>query len=61
MTDETRTCVDCDSEYILTAADQEFFERRALYLPKRCVACRRLRRLTTEAATMTPPFFREAR
>jgi hypothetical protein len=41
MTDEVKICVDCDSEYILTAADQVFFERRGLHLPRRCVACRR--------------------
>ena len=53
-TDETRTCVDCDSTFILTTADQAFFERRALYLPKRCLACRKLRRLVTDAATIQP-------
>ena len=64
MTDEsneTRICADCGDEFILTAADREFFERRALYLPKRCVGCRKLRRLTTEAAAMTLPYGREAR
>ena len=40
-TDEKRTCADCDGEFTLTAADREFFERRALFLPKRCVSCRR--------------------
>ena len=61
MTDEVKRCADCDGEFILTAADREFFERRALHLPKRCSACRKLRRLTYEASTVTPPFFREAR
>ena len=61
MTDEVKRCADCDGEFTLTAADREFFDRRALFLPKRCVACRKLRRMTTEAATMTPPYFREVR
>ena len=58
MTDETqRTCADCDSQYTLTAADQAFFERRALFLPRRCVACRQLRRLTKRGRDDSPAVF----
>ena len=32
-----RICVDCEGEFTLTAADREFFERRGLHLPRRCV------------------------
>ena len=52
--DERRVCVDCDGEFILTTTDREFFERRALHLPRRCVACRKLRRLVNKAATGAP-------
>ena len=52
--DETRFCVDCDGTFTLTAADQQFFERRGLHLPRRCIACRKLRRMTSEAAAGVP-------
>ena len=60
MSVEVKRCADCGDEFTLTAADREFFERRALYLPKRCVGCRRLRRLVTEAAAGAP-YGREVR
>ena len=48
--DETRTCLDCDGQFTLTAV-------------RGCLEWqgRRLRRLTSESATMTLPYFREAR
>jgi len=62
MSDETkRICLDCRSKYELSEPDQEFFERRGLQLPRRCRACRRLRRMTHQAATAPPPYLREVR
>ena len=61
MRQTRRICVDCGGTYILTEADQQFFERRGLCQPRRCVACRKLRRLTTEAAMTQPPYLREVR
>ena len=52
--DEVRICADCGGTYILTAGDQQFFNRRGLHLPRRCIACRKLRRMTSEAAAGVP-------
>ena len=60
MTYETRICSDCGSDFELTESDRRFFEARGLHLPKRCVGCRRLRRVVTEAAAGAP-FGREVR
>lgn len=45
FTDESIFCVDCGMEFIHTAADQSFFARmHYTNKPKRCVACRRVRK-----------------
>jgi hypothetical protein len=41
----TRTCLDCTLPFTLTVKEQRFYEARALDLPKRCSACRRVRKL----------------
>lgn len=40
-----RACVDCGAAFALREKEIAFFVRRALLLPKRCKACRQVRRL----------------
>jgi len=40
MDDKTIICVDCQSEFTFTAAEQEFYAERNFSEPKRCPACR---------------------
>lgn len=42
--DKPLTCVDCSKEFLFTAGEQAFFKSKQLSEPKRCSACRRLRR-----------------
>ena len=43
--DKTIKCADCGSEFVFTAAEQEFFaEKGFTNEPKRCPTCRRARR-----------------
>jgi hypothetical protein len=44
MKGEARTCRDCGEQFTLRADDIEYFSRRAMELPKRCVFCRLARR-----------------
>jgi len=46
--DKTLKCVDCGQSFIFTAGEQAFFnsKRPPLSEPKRCQACRDLRRRT---------------
>jgi CxxC-x17-CxxC domain-containing protein len=44
-TDKTLTCVDCGTEFIFSAADQEYHDSRGFANePKRCPDCRRARK-----------------
>jgi len=47
--DQTRTCIDCESPFALTESEIEFFAMRGLELPRRCAACRKARRKTRAA------------
>jgi len=39
--DRTMTCIDCGSEFIFTAGEQEFFAQKGFdNEPKRCKECR---------------------
>lgn len=38
--DKTLTCSDCETEFIFTARDQEFFTERGFSTPRRCRQCR---------------------
>lgn len=43
--DQTLTCVDCESEFVFTTDEQEFFRQKELHSPpKRCKPCRAERR-----------------
>jgi len=40
------TCVDRDQTFIFSAGEQAFFASKALSPPKRCLSCRKQRKLT---------------
>ncbi len=46
MTYEDRylTCVECNSEFVFSADDQEFHAERGYQEPKRCPSCRQAKR-----------------
>lgn len=48
--DEQIMCRDCSSPFTLTEADKDFFASRGLHMPKRCRACRQLRRVEIASA-----------
>lgn len=35
------TCIDCGIDFLFTVGEQIYFERKNLYLPKRCKTCRK--------------------
>jgi hypothetical protein len=39
-------CIDCNSDFIFTSGEQQFFWSKGLAEPKRCPECRKLRKLT---------------
>ena len=48
--DRTLTCVDCGTEFIHSAADQEYYAQKGFVSdPKRCPSCRAARRNMREA------------
>lgn len=38
------TCSDCGKEFIISPAEQKYYEEHNLFLPKRCFECRTKRR-----------------
>ncbi len=43
--DRPLTCIDCKQEFIFTAGEQEFYERKGFReIPKRCKPCREARK-----------------
>jgi len=44
--DKVLHCVDCDTDFIFEAGEQRFFWSKDLPTPKRCPACRRIRKLS---------------
>ena len=43
-TDRTLTCVECGTEFIFSAEDQEYHDSRGFSDPRRCPSCRQARR-----------------
>lgn len=43
-TDRTLTCADCGTEFTFTASDQQFYADRQFSEPRRCPACRAVRK-----------------
>jgi CxxC-x17-CxxC domain-containing protein len=46
VTDKALTCADCQSEFVFTASEQEFFAERQFSEPRRCPSCRAVRKLS---------------
>jgi hypothetical protein len=44
--DTTRSCCDCGKSYAWTAGEAAYYDSKGLTPPKRCPACRELRRRT---------------
>ena len=42
--DRNLTCVECNSEFVFSADDQQFHSERGYQDPKRCPTCRQARR-----------------
>ena len=42
--DRNLTCVECNSEFVFSADDQEFHAEREYQEPKRCPSCRQAKR-----------------
>jgi len=38
--DQKLTCQDCGKEFVFTASEQEFFQKKGFQSPKRCADCR---------------------
>jgi len=47
-----RKCLQCDSDFYIKEADQEFFKLKNLELPKRCWTCRQKNRKEAMEARM---------
>jgi CxxC-x17-CxxC domain-containing protein len=51
FTDRAIACVDCGQEFTFTAGEQEFYEQRGFTeAPKRCGACRAIRKAQRQSA-----------
>lgn len=42
--DKTLTCADCGQEFVFTGSEQQFFADRQFSEPRRCPACRAIRK-----------------
>jgi len=42
--DKKITCKECGKEFDFTASEQEFYQEKGLYEPKRCSDCRKAKR-----------------
>lgn len=50
--DRTLTCVDCGTEFVHSAEDQEYYAQKGFVSePKRCPSCRAARRSSREAGS----------
>ena len=55
--DQTISCKDCKADFVFTASDQQFFADKGFQPPKRCRACRNLRKTQNQqgADLAAPP------
>jgi len=42
--DKTITCMDCGEDFVFTAGEQDFYQKKKFSDPKRCAHCRRIKR-----------------
>lgn len=50
MSDKKIVCKDCGKEFDFTEAEQKFYQERGLSEPKRCKACRDLKKQNKKTA-----------
>ena len=48
-TDLTITCIDCGKDFIFEIGERTYYKKIGLFLPKRCPACRTVRKANREA------------
>ena len=48
MKDQIRTCIQCESEFVVTAAEKEKLLSKGFDIPKRCHACRKNKMKSTK-------------
>ena len=41
MKDQVRTCIQCESEFVVTVSEQERLLSKGFDIPKRCLVCRK--------------------
>ena len=41
MKDQFRTCIQCESEFVITVSEQERLHLKGFDIPKRCQECRK--------------------
>ncbi len=59
--DRSITCLDCKNEFIFTAGEQEFYERKGFReIPKRCKPCREARKARRSDGPTSEPRERHA-
>jgi CxxC-x17-CxxC domain-containing protein len=55
--DRTITCVDCGTEFVFTAGEQQFYAQRGFTeSPKRCASCRARRKAQRQPESYRPAF-----
>lgn len=47
--DQKLVCQDCGKEFVFSASDQEFFEKKGFQPPKRCPECRKAKKQARES------------
>lgn len=53
MNDIKIKCLDCNTEFVFSEAEQRFYEEHNFVPPKRCKACRNARTLRHDHTTST--------
>lgn len=54
MPDKEIVCRDCDTPFVFTEGEQQYFQERGLQDPKRCKACRQKKKAENNDASSTP-------
>lgn len=48
LTETKHTCVDCDTQFLFSLGEQQFFKEKGLTTPRRCPECRERRKKERE-------------
>lgn len=38
------TCVDCSKDFVFSKGEQDFYQTKGLFAPKRCPSCRKIKK-----------------